>query len=107
MAKRQNRDASMGSKGRELLDLCHDVGLFIFNGRTLGDELREFICLVNGGRSIVDYIVSSPIVWQAATHLEVIIDDTRYWAMGGNSNHRLLHLQLNIDCTLLNHNIWL
>jgi hypothetical protein len=38
MAKQHNRDANIGGWGRKLLDLCRDVGLFIFNGRTLGDE---------------------------------------------------------------------
>jgi len=53
--------------------------------------------LANGKRSTVDYIVGFPAVWQAATHLEMIIDDTRYCAMGGDSDHRPLRLQLNID----------
>jgi hypothetical protein len=77
MATQQNRDATVGGWGRELLDCC-DIGLLIFNGQTPGDESGEFICLANGGRSTIDYIVCSPTVWQAATHLEVIIDDTRY-----------------------------
>jgi hypothetical protein len=55
----------------------------------------------NGGRSAVDYIVGLPVVWQAATHLEVIIDDTRYRAMGGDSDHRPLRLRLNIDCSFV------
>jgi hypothetical protein len=83
------------------LDLCRDTGLFIFNGWTHGDDLGEFICLANGGHNIVDYIVGSPIVWQAATHLEVIIDDTHYCAMGGYSDHRPLRLQLSIDCSFV------
>jgi hypothetical protein len=57
-----------------------------------GDESREFTYLTNGGRINVDYIVGSPVVWQIATHFEVIIDDTHYYAMGGDSNHRSLHL---------------
>jgi hypothetical protein len=98
---RQNRDASVGGWGRELLNLCCDDGLLILNGRTPGDQSREFTCLANGGRNTVDYIVGSPAVWQAATHLKVIIDDTRYRAMGGDSDHRSLHLRLNIDCNFV------
>jgi hypothetical protein len=59
---RQNRDASVGDWGRKLLDLCCDVGFLIFNGRTHGDESREFTCLANGGRSVVNYILGSPTV---------------------------------------------
>jgi len=62
VVKRQNRDASVGGWGRELLDLCYDVGLLIFNGQTLSDESGEFTCLANGGHNIVDYIVGSPAV---------------------------------------------
>jgi hypothetical protein len=37
----------------------------------------------------------------------VIIDDTHYCAMGGDSDHRSLHLRLNIDCSFVEpqHNI--
>jgi hypothetical protein len=57
--------------------------------------------LANGGRNTVDYIVGSPTVWQAATHLEVIIDDIRYHATGGDSDHNLLRLRLTIDCSFV------
>ncbi len=57
--------------------------------------------MVNGGRSTIDYIVGSPTVWQTVTHFEVIINDTRYYAMGGDSNHRPLRLWLNIDCSFI------
>jgi hypothetical protein len=57
--------------------------------------------LANGGRSTIDYIIDSPAIWQATKHLEVIIDDTRYCAMGGDSDHRPLRLWLSIDCTFV------
>ncbi len=66
--------------------------LLILNGQTHGDELGEFTYLANEGRNIVDYIVGSLVIWQAATHLEVIIDETRYCAMGGDFDHRPLRL---------------
>jgi hypothetical protein len=62
VTKRQNCDASVSGWGRELLNLCCDAGLLILNGRTPGDELREFTCLANGGRNTVDYIVGSPAI---------------------------------------------
>jgi hypothetical protein len=101
VTKRQNHDASVSGWGCELLNLCCDVGLLILNGRTPGDELGEFTCLANGGHNTVDYIVGSPAIWQAAIHLEVIIDDTRYCAVGGDSDHRPLCLRLNINCTFV------
>jgi len=57
--------------------------------------------LANGGRRTVDYIVGSLIVWQVATHLEVIIDDTHYYAMGGDFDHKPLCLWLNINCNFV------
>jgi hypothetical protein len=75
--------------------------LFIFNGWTPSDESWEFTCLANGGHNIIDYIVGSPLIWQTATHFEAIIDDTRYCAMGGDSDHRPLRLRLNIDYTFV------
>ncbi len=57
--------------------------------------------MANGGRSTVDYIVGSPTIWQAATHLEVIIDNTCYCAMGGDFDHKQLCLRLNINCTFV------
>jgi len=53
--------------------------------------------LANGGCNTVDYIVGSPVVWQATTHLEVIINDTHYYAMGEDSDHRSLRLRLKIN----------
>ncbi len=75
--------------------------MFILNGRTLSDESGEFICLANGGCSTINYIIGSHAVKQVATHLEVIIDDTRYRMMGGDFDHRSLRLRLNIDCSFV------
>jgi hypothetical protein len=57
--------------------------------------------LANGGHNTVDYIVRSFAIWQNVTHLEVIINDTCYHAMGGDSNHRLLRPWLSIDCNFV------
>jgi hypothetical protein len=97
MVKRQNLDANVGGWDRELLHLCCDTRLFILNGRTLGDKSREFTCLANGGHNIIDYIIGSLAVLQVATHFEVIIDDTHYCVVGGDSDHWPLCLWLNID----------
>jgi hypothetical protein len=101
VTKRQNRDASVSGWSRELLDLCCDVRLLILNGRTLSDKLGEFTCLANQRHSTLDYVVGSPTIWQVATHLEVIINDTRYYAMGVDSDHRPLRLRLSINYTFV------
>ncbi len=53
--------------------------------------------MANGGCINVDYFVDSPAIWQVATHLEVIINDTHYCTMGGNFDHMSLRLLLNIN----------
>jgi hypothetical protein len=52
-------DANVSGWGHELLDLCYDDGLLIFNGWTPGNESGEYTCLANGEHNIVDYIVNS------------------------------------------------
>ncbi len=75
--------------------------LLILNGRTPGDELGEFICLANGRRTTIDYIVDSLTVWQVVTHLKMIIDHTYYYTIGANSDHKSLRLWLSIDCNFV------
>ncbi len=61
--------------------------------------------MTNQGSSLVwqmggltlDYIVGSPVVWQTTTHFKVIMDDTRYSAVGGDFDHKPLRLRLSID----------
>ncbi len=57
--------------------------------------------MTNKRRSTIDYIVGSLLIWQVVTHLKVIIDDTHYYTMGGDSDHMPLCLQLNIDCNFI------
>jgi hypothetical protein len=47
--------------------------------------LKYSFCLGNGGHITIDYIVGSFVVWQATTHFRVIIDDTRYNAVGAKT----------------------
>ncbi len=53
MAKQQNRDVSVGGWGYELLDLCYDVRLLIFNGRTPGDESKSSLTWQMGGTTLL------------------------------------------------------
>ncbi len=57
--------------------------------------------MADEGHNIVDYIVGSLAIWQTITHLEVIIYDIRYCAMGGDFDRMPLRLRLNIDCTFV------
>jgi len=69
----QHNSDKGGLKGwhNEFLDLCRSSGLFILNGRIVGDELGECTCFANGGASLVDYMVASPALFDCATSLVV------------------------------------
>ncbi len=70
--ERHNSDKG-GLKGwhNEFLDLCSSSGSFILNGRITGDESGECTCFANGGSSLVDYMVASPVLFDCATSLVV------------------------------------
>ncbi len=68
VAKRQNRDASVGGWGHKFLDLCFDTRLLILNGWMPGHESKKFTYLAIGGHNTINYIIGSPTVWQVATH---------------------------------------
>jgi len=72
LLERHNSDKG-GLKGwhNEFLGLCRSSGLLILNGRITGDESRECTCFANGGSSLVDYMVASPILFDCATSLVV------------------------------------
>jgi hypothetical protein len=88
LPKRHNSDKG-GLKGwhNEFLNLCSSSGLFILNGRITGDESRECTCLANGGSSLVDYMVTSPALFDCATSL-VVHKCPLFCGKGGDSDHR-------------------
>ncbi len=83
--------------GRQLLDLCIDTSLLIMNGRVAGDTHGELTCLANKGASVVDYFVASPAILERATQLQVLTDDMLCGRKDSHSDHRPLHLQLELD----------
>jgi hypothetical protein len=61
---RRNRDSGKNEHGRQLIDMCHDLGLLILNGRMPGDPQGEFTYFRGGSNedchSAIDYYVASP-----------------------------------------------
>jgi len=53
------------------------------------------------GGAALSIILLAHLQFGKLLHLEVIINDTHYHAMGENFNHRSLHLRLNIDCNFV------
>jgi hypothetical protein len=96
LPRRHNSDKG-GLKGwhNEFLDLCSSSGLFILNGRITGDESGECTCLANGGSSLVDYMVTSPALFDCATSL-VVHKCPLFCGKGGDSDHMPLSLNLQL-----------
>jgi hypothetical protein len=96
LSGRHNWDKG-GLKGwhNEFLDLCCSLGLFILNGRTIGDESGECTCFANGSSSLVDYMVASPVLFDCATSL-VVHKCPLFCGKGCDSDHRPLSLNLQL-----------
>ncbi len=94
MLERQNRDTVTAGWHREFLDLCQTTGLFILNGRTLGDLSREYTCLSNKGFSIVDYFLTTVDQLEGVKRLEVNCDEKYSGHKDAHSDHRPLILTI-------------
>jgi hypothetical protein len=91
----QHNSDKGGLKGwhNEFLDLCHSSGLFILNGKITGDESRECTCFVNGGSSLVDYMVASHVLFDCATSF-FVHKCPLFYGKGCDSDHMPLSLNL-------------
>ncbi len=95
---RQNRDVAAPSGWyKELLGLCGATGYRILNGRVAGDLTGEYTCLANHGHSTVDYMIASPEMFEAAQHLEVLIDPAYCGNKQSESDHRPLVLRFVVQ----------
>jgi hypothetical protein len=92
MLERQNRDTVTVGWHCEFPDLCRTAGLFILNGRTLGDISGEYTCLSNKGFSIVDYFLTTADQLKGVKHLEVNCDEKYSSHKDAHSDHRPWYL---------------
>ena len=64
--------AQPNSYGKRLVDMCKSVGLLIMNGRIGKDKgLGNFTCIDTTGKSVVDYILGSPSIFDMAADLKI------------------------------------
>jgi hypothetical protein len=94
MLERQNHDTVTAAWHREFLDLCRTVGLFILNGRTLGDISGEYTCLFNKGFSTMDYFLTTVDQLEGVKHLEVNCDEKYSGHKDAHYDHRPLVLTI-------------
>jgi hypothetical protein len=96
LPERHNSDKG-GLKGwhNEFLEFSCSSGLLILNGRIVGDESGECTCFANGGSSLVDYMVTSPTLFDCATSL-VVHKCPLFYEKGCDSDHMPLSLNLQL-----------
>ena len=58
-SKRSNQDLMKNKYGQKLIEYCISTGLYIANGRTLGDLQGKMTCFQTNGSSTVDYGIVS------------------------------------------------
>ena len=65
-------DRVTNENGQKLLDLCRGCSIRIWNGRLYEDKDKgNFTCITSRGQSVVDYVISSPDVFNLVTNLKV------------------------------------
>ena len=69
--KRNSQDHKVDPRGQELLDMCKSLNLTIANGRKTGDPFGEFTCIKYNGSSVVDYLITSPSVYEKVSSMNV------------------------------------
>lgn len=73
-SNRYSRDTGrINNNGIQLLDLCKQTGLRIFNGRVGNDKFQRLDCTFVGhrGSSLVDYILDTKDLLNTATCFDV------------------------------------
>ena len=69
---RSSEDKTINANGRKLFDFCRQNELRICNGR-LGDDrnIGKFTFIGSSGRSVVDYVITSPSMFDAIKKIRV------------------------------------
>ena len=69
--KRNSQHKLTNNRGEDLLDLCKSLELYIANGRKLGDPLGNYTSYQWNGNSVVDYLVTSNVIFEQVTLFNV------------------------------------
>ena len=69
--KRYNKDKTLDSRGKNLIDLCISNQLRFVNGRVLGDTFGNFSCYTTHGASTMDYVLVSEGIQDHILYLKV------------------------------------
>ena len=69
--ERQNFDSVINNHGKQLIEICKNCDLRIFNGGTMGDSLGRATFHGKNGTSVVDYIICNQNLIPNIKHLIV------------------------------------
>ena len=87
---RNNSDPTLNANVKPFIELLHNSGLIILNGKTIGNIFGKPSCILRNGVSVVDYLCNS----------FGFFNKVRYFKVGPlsqYSDHRPLSLALSID----------
>ena len=68
---RNSKHKAINARGKELLDLCKSLELYILNGRKVGDPFGEFTSFQAKRNSVVDYLITSDVLASEISTLTV------------------------------------
>lgn len=72
MPKRKNKDKTVNTFGKSLIDLCSMYDLCIVNGRNKGDIDGNFTYVYSNGASTIDYFLTSNSLFKRITNMSVL-----------------------------------
>ena len=68
---RNSMHKNVNKRGLELLDMCKSLGLYILNGRKIGDPFGAFTSFQANGNSVVDYLITSDSLADEVVKLKI------------------------------------
>ena len=69
--ERKSKDIVVNNFGKHLLESCKEMGLFVLNGRCLTDSEGEYTYISSTGKSIIDYFITEPEIYDLFTQFYV------------------------------------
>ncbi len=69
--RRNSQDKTLNGRGKDLIDMCKSLELYIVNGRKLGDPFGKFTCFQWNGNSVVDYLLTSESLFKQLSSFKI------------------------------------